>query len=358
MSAAVGRRVTLRTIAERVGVSRSTVSNAFSRPDQLSPVLRESILATARELGYPGPHPLARGLRSGRLGVVGVLVSGSLRHALGDAYATELLLGAADGAAERRTALLLVPVQPPPADDPGALNPDPTAGLAADGFVALALPGHDPTVTRLRDRGVPVVTVDSPQVDGVPHVTVDDVAVGRDVAEHVLGRGHRRLAVLAIRLADDDRVGWVDEERLARATYPLTAARLRGVRAAVVRHGLDPSEVPVYETGPDHVRDVRTALQTLVGGPAAPTAVIALADRLALAVLDWAAEQGLRVPADLSVVGVDDVPEAAPRALTTVRQPSHEKAAAATCLLGRDDAPTLTVLPHTLVDRGSVADLT
>ncbi|WP_027482021.1 LacI family DNA-binding transcriptional regulator, partial [Deinococcus pimensis] len=62
------RRATLKDVAREVGVSPATVSNAYNRPDQLSPALRERILETARELGYSGPDPLARGLRRGRSG--------------------------------------------------------------------------------------------------------------------------------------------------------------------------------------------------------------------------------------------------------------------------------------------------
>jgi DNA-binding LacI/PurR family transcriptional regulator len=71
-------RVTLQTIADRLGVSRMTVSNAFSRPDQLSRLLRERILETARDLGYVGPDPAARALAKGTTGAVGVLLTDSL----------------------------------------------------------------------------------------------------------------------------------------------------------------------------------------------------------------------------------------------------------------------------------------
>ena len=65
----MGNRVTLKTIAETVGVSRTTVSNAYNRPDQLSADLRDRVLATAKRLGYPGPDPVARSLRTGTLSV-------------------------------------------------------------------------------------------------------------------------------------------------------------------------------------------------------------------------------------------------------------------------------------------------
>src|SRR5690606_7900419 len=81
-------RVTLQTIADRVGVSRMTVSNAFSRPDQLSASLRETILATAAELGYVGPDPAARALARGTTGAVGILLTDSMGTAFRDDVAT------------------------------------------------------------------------------------------------------------------------------------------------------------------------------------------------------------------------------------------------------------------------------
>ena len=98
MQARIGlmSRVTLQTIADRVGVSRMTVSNAFSRPDQLSPELRRRILSAADDLGYVGPDPAARALARGRTGAVGVLLTDSLRDAFSDEVATTFLGAIAD----------------------------------------------------------------------------------------------------------------------------------------------------------------------------------------------------------------------------------------------------------------------
>lgn len=78
-------KVTLQSIADKVGVSRMTVSNAFSRPDQLSAELRQRILAAAAELGYVGPDPAARALARGRTGAIGLLLNGSVSRAFEDA---------------------------------------------------------------------------------------------------------------------------------------------------------------------------------------------------------------------------------------------------------------------------------
>ncbi|MCM0678623.1 LacI family DNA-binding transcriptional regulator, partial [Micromonospora phytophila] len=101
---------TLQAVADAVGVSRSTVSNAYCRPDQLSAALRERILQTARQIGYPGPNPTARSLRRGFVGAIGVLFTSQLSYAFTDPFAVRFLAGVA-GAAERHgTSLLLVPL--------------------------------------------------------------------------------------------------------------------------------------------------------------------------------------------------------------------------------------------------------
>ena len=85
-------RVTLQTIADQVGVSRMTVSNAFSRPDQLSSSLREKILEAAQKLGYVGPDPAARALARGTTGAIGILLTpGSLEYSFRDDVATGFL---------------------------------------------------------------------------------------------------------------------------------------------------------------------------------------------------------------------------------------------------------------------------
>ena len=103
------RRITLKRLAEEVGVSPMTVSNAFNRPDQLSPALRERILDHARERGYPGPDPLARGLRRGRAGAIGLVSDTSLSYAFDDPAASAVIAGVCAAAEAEGLGLLLVP---------------------------------------------------------------------------------------------------------------------------------------------------------------------------------------------------------------------------------------------------------
>src|SRR3954465_7665403 len=114
----VGHRPTLQTVADALGVSRASVSNAYNRPDPLSPARRERILDAARRLGYAGPDPAARGLRMGQTGTIGVLVGAELSYAFRDPATGLFLEGVARAGERAGTALLLIPS--PPGQDPTA----------------------------------------------------------------------------------------------------------------------------------------------------------------------------------------------------------------------------------------------
>src|SRR5579862_5358248 len=88
-------RITLVMLAEDLGVSRATVSNAYNHPDQLSKTLRARILKRAEELGFAGPDPAGRQLRGARVGAVGVLVDQGLSYAFSDPTAVRFLDGLA-----------------------------------------------------------------------------------------------------------------------------------------------------------------------------------------------------------------------------------------------------------------------
>lgn len=342
-------RVTLQTIADRLGVSRTTASNAWSRPDQLSPQLRERILAVADELGYPGPDPAARGLRRGRADAIGLLLTESLSYAFVDAYARDLFRGVALATDEADTGLLLVPL--PIGGRVGAA----LRGAVVDGFIIYSMPDAHPAVDLLCHRGVPLVTVDGPRIDGVPFVGIDDRAASAELAGRVLAAGHRRLIVLAFRVVDDDRTGVVDDARLEGAAYRVSGQRLRGILDACRQAGVPREQVEIHEVGLNTRDGARRVVAAALDRADAPTAVVAISDELAAGAVDAAAGRGWRVPDELSVVGYDDLSLAGELGLTTVRQPGSEKGRlAASQLVGTTEASDVW-LGHTIVDRASVA---
>jgi DNA-binding LacI/PurR family transcriptional regulator len=355
-------RVTLQTIADRVGVSRTTVSNAFSRPDQLKDELRQRIMEVAEDLGYPGPNPAARTLRRGRAGVIGVVFTEALSYAFADSYAVGFLRGLARVAEQSGTGLHLI----------GWPSPDVAEEVigdaVVDGFCLFTPEG--PLVEAVMRRRLPVVTVDHPYISGVPFVGIEDRTAACEVASHLLGLGHRRIAIVAARPlaakeAYERRRGGRPESADPRPEFDLTAAyrfgagraRLAGYHDACVKAGLAWADVPIHWTSNDREIARRAAEQLLDLRPR-PTAVIAATDEIAFGVMDVAVRRGIEIPGELSVVGFDDVPAAEPAGLTTVRQPITEKGTTAGRLLlepaGEDPAPCV-IMEHRLVVRRSTA---
>jgi DNA-binding LacI/PurR family transcriptional regulator len=329
-------KVTLQDIADAVGVSRMTVSNAFNRPNKLSESLRETILRTANQLGYAGPDPSARALARGRSGTVGLLLTDTLGEAFRDPVASEFLVAVGDALAERSLALTLVAT----AGDNPPLGQD----LPMDGAIVFVC---DPRVDQdwLRHRGTPVVTVDQAPTRGVPAVNVDDAGGSRAAAQHLLDLGHRSIGILTVSSDLEGRI------RPA-------AQRLLGWHQA-----LDPAGVvPVLgHATPRPVTAAYDAALTMLNRPDRPTALLCFSDVFAAQAIRAAEDLGLKVPVDLSVIGYDDADFASTfrPALTTVRQEVGEKGRAAVsallALLDGTKPKARTLLGTELVVRDSTA---
>ncbi|HZG91565.1 MAG TPA: LacI family DNA-binding transcriptional regulator [Pseudonocardia sp.] len=336
-------RPTLADVAARAGVSPSTASLAFAGSTRVAGATRDRVLAAAADLGYAGPDPIAASLRRGRSGVVGAFVGERLLYAFRDPVAVQLLDGIAEVLGGHGVGLLLL------AGDLGRPAPEQIARIPLDAaiFATCGLE-DDPAMASLLARGVPVVAVEGPEVDGVPMIDIDDRTGTRELARHLHDLGHRRVGVIAMPLRLDGTRGPVDAARRARAHYRDVRQRLLAVEDVF-------GTVPVLETASNAVDEGVRAGRAMLDGPAAqrPTAIVAQSDVLAAGVLQAAAELGLTVPRDLSVVGFDgaDLHWLGDTVLTTVVQPSGEKgraAARAAMELVAGGSPADVLLPVTL----------
>ncbi|MCU1491006.1 MAG: transcriptional regulator [Acidimicrobiaceae bacterium] len=355
--------MTLQLLARDVGVSRATVSNAYNHPEQLSAALRVRILERAAELGFPGPNPLARGLRRRRIGAVGVIFGEPLSYAFADPAAAVILDGLAQALQTDRIALLLLAAgHPAPSETPG-LDAQKVTDAAVDGWVVYSTEEGHPFVQAALARHEPVVILDQPSSLGAPRVEVDSAEGTRLATAHLLGLGHRDLVVLSLPFAGDGRSGLADVRRQDHGTFELTRRRLAGARSAVAESGSPGIELTVVECAHNDPASAAAAVTPfLEQGPGAPpTAVVAMSDQLAFGAIRAARALGLAVPGDLSVVGFDDVAGAAGSEppLTTVRQPLEERGRLAGTLildlLHERPVAAVTTLPVELVVRSSTA---
>jgi DNA-binding LacI/PurR family transcriptional regulator len=347
------RRATLASLAAELNVSRTTVSNAYNRPDQLSADLRERVLATAERMGYPGPDPVARSLRTRRVGAVGLVITEPLTYSFSDPAALDFVAGLAQSCEELGQGLMLVAVGPSRSVADGS-----TSVLAAgvDGFVVYSVAGDDPYLHVVLQRRLPVVVVDQPKdVLGASQVGIDDRAAMRKLGEYVLGLGHREIGLLTMRLHRDRRQGLVDPERLRSPTFQVQSERIGGVRDAMAAAGANPDSLTVVESYEHTPTSGGAAAEVALEANPRITALMCTADVLALSAMEYLRGRGIYVPGQMTVTGFDLIGEARRRGLTTVAQPSLEKGRRAGELVHRGDIhPTVEVLDTELI-RGRTA---
>ncbi|MFI6097638.1 LacI family DNA-binding transcriptional regulator [Lentzea sp. NPDC051213] len=353
------RRPTLDTVAAAVGVSRATVSNAYNRPDQLSSSLRERILETARSLGYAGPDPVARSLATRSSAAVGFMLPQGLSGAFSDPALSIVLDGLASTVDGHDHSLVLMP-----GDATGGPRPSIVTRTQADVMVAYSLPDSAPALDAVAARGLPLVVIDQPVLPGSARVEVQDYAGASLAASCLLGLGHSRFGVLTFALHPDGVSGPVSFERRSAVPFRVSRDRLGGYLDTLEKAGVEPDNVPVWEARGSDRELGRLGARWLLTRTPRPSALLCASDQLAFGALRAARDLGLSVPSDVSVVGFDDVPEAAysDPPLTTVRQPLAEKGRRAgelaLKLLAGGRPPRPTRLDVSLVPRASTAPRT
>ena len=328
--APLGRRATSYDVAVAAGVAQSTVSRCFRPDSEMSASTRAHVQAVAAQLGYV-PNALARSLITKRSNLVAVIVTDFTLRAN-----PAIVGGIGRALAEKGKQLLLFAVDAD-RDEAAEAAAQAAQTYPLDGLMVAAMLAED-QVRPFLQRGVPVVFFNRPvALAQVDRVATDHAAAAQLVARRLHGAGHRRFVCLG---------GPPD--------WPVNRERTEGFLAGLT------GGVTVLASGVDYASG-RAAFLDHVRRAGVPDAVFCVTDPLALGVLDACRfELGLAVPRDLSVIGFDDVAEAAHQAydLTTIRQPIDRLASAAVdMLVHRLDAPGgkahRVLLPGTLIERGS-----
>jgi LacI family transcriptional regulator len=290
-------RITIRDVAATAGVSVATVSKVLNARYGVSAETSAHVQSVIRELGYEASL-VAQSLRNHKTNVIGILVADL------EPFSTELLKGAAKAIKGTGYELVVYSAGGRTSDHTGWEQRylSRLSGTLIDGAVLVT-----PTVIDV-DYGAAVVAVD-PHAgpSGLPTVDSDNLHGGRLGTQHLLDLGHRRIAMISGR-------------------PDLESARLReqGYTEALRDAGVpvDPALIRLGDYDPGASTE---AARLLLTGPDRPTAIFGANDISAIAAVEVAIGLGLRVPEDLSVVGFDNVPEAALAnpPLTTVEQPIH-----------------------------------
>ena len=343
--------VTIYDVAARAGVSIKTVSRVMNKEPNVRPAMRDRVLQAANELGY-SPNLSARSLAGSRSFVIAVFVDAALtidhwRSERGADYLSRIQLGATLECREAGYHLLIELIDhegPQVRQEVAAL----LAALKPDGVILTPPSSDNAVVLELLDKaGTPYVRVGPERAEGLgPRVHMDDVAAAREMTEHLIQLGHKRIGFI------------VGEPR-----YGASQARREGYLEAMKAHGLSvaPSWVRqgdfTFQSGLDEAK-------ALLALPDRPTAIFASNDDMALGCIAALAESGLMTPGDVSVAGFDDSPSSrfSRPQLTTVRQPVAEMSSVAARLLiaqARNSEPAERpediLLPFELIHRASTA---
>jgi LacI family transcriptional regulator, galactose operon repressor len=271
-----GRRrpVTLHDVAREAGVAVSTVSRALSDPERVNVRTREHVQAVARDLGYR-PNRLAQALHAGRTRMLAVLVPDITNpHNFG------LVRGAEAQARAAGSTLIIADTQGGPEMETAHLD---RLASSVDGFVLAASRLSDAELQALSERS-PVVLFNR-RVEGLASLATDSADGSRQIVEHLVALGHRVVAYLA-----GPGGAWSDTERWRALSEHAESAGIRIVRCGPF--------APTLDGGPAAAD---------VGLATGATALVAFNDLLAIGVLRRLAERGVAVPAQVSVVGYDDI---------------------------------------------------
>jgi DNA-binding LacI/PurR family transcriptional regulator len=342
-------RLTVKEVSEKLGVSTATISNAFNRPDQLSVELRSRILRECEKLGYFGPNPAARSLRTGSTGVVGVMLAENMSYNFKDSCAIEFLEGVASVLDEQKKNLLLMP---------GRQEFYAQSSLEAipDRYIIYGPPRDLVLLPRIEAQRKPIVTVDFSLPNHLA-LNVDNYRGAKESAQRLFAKVDQDIAIIGLRLTLTDKFLRLDNHQLHDFEMSVSRQRLDGYLDAAKEAGIEISNDHIWSTPESTWNEgVKAARNALMNTPV-PKGLLCQSDQLALAALSVARELGIRVPEDLKIVGFDGIPETARShpTLSTVQQPSFEKGQLAAMMVLSPDNFSSRVLPVTYIDRETTA---
>lgn len=331
----------VKKVADIAGVSSATVSRALNRPEMVAEKTRLKVVAAAEQAGYAGNY-LARNLRVSRTSNVVVLVPN-----IANPFFSEVIRGIERVAQSHGYCVLLGDTQDRHRPDRERVYENLLATKRADGLITLS-----PSTPKLNRPTASVDFLNEPIVnaceceDDTPMRTVqlDNVGAARKATEYLISLGHRRI-------------GFVNGPQAS----PLSKTRLSGYGMALESAGIE-TDGALIARGDFSIQSGSFAAQRLLSITDPPTAIFCANDEMALGVMSALKDRGKSIPADISIVGFDNILFAQyfDPPLTTIAQPmqeigKHAMTMLADILAGAPPAAKDVILPFELVVRGSTA---
>ncbi len=308
--------VTMKDIADSLGISKATVSLAFNSPEKIKSETHKKIMDKARELEYL-PNPAAKRLSIGKNYTVGFLLPQSISRSLDNPYAVEVLKGIGAECEKRGYTVLIIPPLKSSIRD-ALMN------AAVDGIIAMGVRFTGSIKDVLMRRHIPAVSIDGRKSDGINSINIDDESAAYEQMKYVLGHGHRNILVIELGRDEYDQAE-CDEDSTGER-------RLKGYGRALKEAGLSIDDVKRITCTPG-IEDGKRAFEKYYD-LYKPTAIISMSDAVAFGIIKKAREKGIGIPKDLSIIGFDGLSENYfDFTLSTVRQPAYEKGSKAAELL-------------------------
>lgn len=333
---------TIYDVSALAGVSTSTVSRTFSRPEMISEATRNKVLTAAKKLGYR-PNTLAGALTTKRTLLIGLLTSD-----IQNPFVASLARGVQDGIAAKRYLSIICSTDGDAVRELDLLEEMLARGI--DGFILTPpFDGPDPSVVALLKtlpkRNVPVVFIGHQSKDSSNDFATSGAESGAlEAVNHLIALGHTRIGFIG-----------------GSYTRGIGLGRWRGYREALHLHALPPHHELERETNATS-KGGFAAMEELLNLSKPPSAVVAINDLVAIGAMDACKEREIAVPSQMSIIGFDDIPVASLTTppLTTVAQPAYELGhTAANLILNRIATPHIAPQRITLgcrfIMRGTTA---
>lgn len=339
-------KVTIKDLAEKAGVSKTAVSFAFNNPGRISTETYKRIMKIAKEIGY-SPDPVARILATKQTSTIGVLFPQPVADVLKNPYISDLIRGIGTVCDREGLALtLLSPLK-------GIIN-NTIQNAAVDGMIILGVDKDSSVHEAFQMRSMPYVAIDAKCNAEYINVGIDDRKMAETLMDVLLDNGHTKIMFCALKpialdLAEPDQSTTIDE-------------RHKGIKDSLKKHNF-PQELEeqfIFHESDTAFECSYDLAKKCLSEEDRPSAIYCMGDIQAFGFYKAAADLGLSIPEDLSIVSFDDfaLSSVLTPGLTAIHQPGYEKGFVAAEILSKriagEDCKSVR-LPANLISRGSVA---